>query len=200
MYKHPDHHPAPMSWPPSPFSPPERFGLHAEGLGEATRHLAGVLADASHRWSLLQIDAAQAALAENAAYWRAWLLTAAGNADFGARWAALRLVRAQRHADLARLGFEQFAQLLSDLGQWDGAHGIHGKQAMPTGAPATMTEGDGSGSDETGFVERRVAARLIFFPDRRMASAPAERMAGPAVAAALRAGGGNGSGRRRKAA
>jgi hypothetical protein len=186
-----------MSWPPSPFSPPERFGLHAEGLGEATRHLAGVLADASHRWSLLQIDAAQAALAENAAYWRTWLLTAAGNADFGARWAALRLVRAQRHADLARLGFEQFAQLLSDLGQWGGAYQTPGQRTMQPGTPTVESAGGGNGSDGTGFVERRVAARLIFFPDRRMASSQSEAV-GPALAASV--GERTGNGRRRKAA
>lgn len=197
MYKHPDHHSAPTSWPPSPFSLPERFGLHAERLGESARHVAEALTDAGQRWGMLQIDAAQAALAENAAYWRAWLLTAAGNADFGTRWAALRIVRAQRHADLARLGFEQFAQLLSDLGQWDGAYQTPGQRTMQPGTPTVESAGGGNGSDGTGFVERRVAARLIFFPDRRMASSQSEAV-GPALAGSV--GERTGNGRRRKAA
>lgn len=131
-----------------------------------SENLALAVIEANQRWWALQIEAMQAALAENTQQSKTMLENASKTADTLVQWPQFYGAKARRYTDLTRIGMEiatqTFAQLNQLLEQLFSAS-LTGVAGLEAGA------GGGSGEEEA-FIERRVAARIISFPERRKPS------------------------------
>lgn len=132
----------------------------------ASRRISAKLAAAGYHLYALQLDAAHTALAENAEQLRALLKRSAESADVYAHYAVLYQTKAQRYADVTRTCFEIAAQTAADINHLF-AQSMSGTlaSALIGSAPASREKPAAPGE----FVERRVAAQVIFFPERRAA-------------------------------
>ncbi|MBI2307819.1 MAG: hypothetical protein HYU78_11020 [Rhodocyclales bacterium] len=140
----------------------------AAGADEAqtTESLALAVIDANQRWWALQIEAMHAALAENTQQAKTMLENASKTADTFAQWPSLYGEKTRRYTDLTRIGTEIAAQMFTQLNQLMGqlfSASLAGVAGLEAGAEAP-------GETAEDFIERRVAARIISFPDRRKSS------------------------------
>lgn len=134
-----------------------------------SENLALAVIEANQRWWALQIEALQAALAENTQQSKTMLENASKTADTLGQWPQFYGAKARRYTDLTRTGMEiatqTFAQLNQLMGQLFSAS-LTGVAGLEAGAGSGGEAEDG----EEGFIERRVAARIISFPERRKSS------------------------------
>lgn len=149
---------------PSRSAPPPRAGEN-----ESAEDLALAVIEANQRWWVLQIEAMQAALAENTQQSKAMFENASKTTDAFVQWPQFYEGKARRYTDLTRSGLDiatqMFAQINQLMEQWLSASltGLRGTTGFETDPEAC---GEASGE----VIERRVAARIISFPDRRKSS------------------------------
>lgn len=141
---------------------------------DATRRpedLALAVIEANRRWCALQIEALEAALAESTQQAKTTLENAATGGDAFAGWPQLYERSLQRYSALTRDSLELAAQTIGQLNQlmaqW---------LSSPLAGFAAPAAGTGEAPAED-FVERRVAARVIAFPDRRRSAPGSEATA-----------------------
>ncbi|HEX5801917.1 MAG TPA: hypothetical protein VFY24_02750 [Azospira sp.] len=123
-----------------------------------------VLVDANYRWWALQIDALESALAENNAQMRKMIESAAKTADIFSQWSNLYASKSRRSADLGSDGLDLATQTIAQTRQLL-------ERLLASYAATALPESDASGAPVAdGFIERRVTAKIISFPDRRKAA------------------------------
>lgn len=139
--------------------------------GHASEAIAQTMIEANQRWLALQLEVMEAALADNARHSKALLGQGTAPADAFAAWPRLYADAMRRHNELTKSGLElatqTFVQVNRLLGQM---------LAASLAGLGNMTAAEREA--EEGFVERRVAARIINFPDRRQAAPTAGGHAG----------------------
>lgn len=143
---------------------------------QSFENLALVLVDANYRWWALQIEAIESALAENNAQMRKMIESAAKTADIFTQWSNLYASKTQRSADLSSDGLDLATQTFAQTNQLL-------ERLFASYAAMALPESDASGVPfAEDFIERRVTAKIISFPDRRKAS----ELAGAATQEAMR--------------
>lgn len=125
--------------------------------------LALAVIEANRRWWALQIEAMEAALAENTQQAKTTLENAATGGDALAGWPQLYERKLQRYSALTHNGFELAAHSIRQLNQLTA-------QLLTSSLAGFAPPAAAAGADDPAaeaFVERRVAARVIAFADRR---------------------------------
>lgn len=136
---------------------------------QTAEELALAVIEANQRWWALQIEAMQAALAENTQQSKAMLENASKTSDSLAQWPQFYEGKLRRYTDLTRSGLDIATQMFAQLNQLMGQlfsvslTGLTGTTGFETGPEIA---GETSGE----VTERRVAAHIISFPDRRKSS------------------------------
>lgn len=133
---------------------------------QTAENLALAVIEANQHWWTLQIEAMQAALAENTLHSKTMLENASKTTDTIVQWPEFYEEKARRYTELMRSELEiatqmfaQFNQLMEQLF----SASLIGLAGLKSGAEAYgETSGEGT--------ERRIAARVISFPDRRQSS------------------------------
>lgn len=130
--------------------------------------IAMTMAESRQRLQSRLIDAADTALEENSEYCKSVLEKMAGSSDLVAQWAALCHHKVKRYSDLTLASIE----ILSE--SWLDTNRLISEALATVGAGIQII---GPQSEEV-FTERRVSARIIPFPDRRIQSLMAQAAAG----------------------
>ena len=135
-------------------------------------HIAMTLAEGQKRLQIRQIDVIQAGISENSQYCRSVLEKMADpDSDYSGifnQWSALCQNKAQRYGNLAQESMEIMLQTAGEInhlisGSLSEFEAVSQKNWSDALAPAN---------------ERRVSAKVISFPDRRVASAISYATAG----------------------
>lgn len=132
-----------------------------ETARSTTQNISGIALDASRRFYLLQIEAAEQALHENTQHLRGLLQNSTGLAQMLAQWPDLLQSKFQRYADLTRDCFNIASETITEMNRLSGKTVGSATETVETAA-----------NEVANFVERRVSSQLINFPDRRKASSP----------------------------
>lgn len=152
-------------------SDPQYFGKSnlEEGV-KVPLHIAMTLAEGQKRLQIRQIDVTQAAISENLQYCRS-ILEKMADSDYSEifhQWSALCQSKAQRYGNLAHECMEIMLQSAAEINQEiSGALSEFG-----TGIQGNWSEGLAPAK------ERRVSAKVISFPDRRISSVMSYLIAG----------------------
>jgi len=132
--------------------------------------IAMTLAEGQKRLQIRQIDVTQAAISENSQYCRS-VLEKMADSDYSGmfhQWSALCQNKAQRYGDLANECMEIMLQSAAEIN-----HLISGSlSGLGTIGQSNWSEGLAPAN------ERRVSAKIISFPDRRITSAMSYAFAG----------------------
>jgi hypothetical protein len=144
---------------------------------ETLRNIADGTIESANRLATLQIEAAQAAVTENSKQFRSFLQNTADTSAALSQWSVLFGASFQRFTQMTKYYIESAAQDMTDFNRWFGQgfspfslwnlSAAGGAAAAPKAAPS-------------GERDRRVAAQLITFPERRaseLAKAAAEAAA-----------------------
>lgn len=119
--------------------------------------------ESNQRWWALQIEAMEAALAENTEQSRAMLENVSTTAETLSQWPNLYQINVQRYTDLTRIGLELTAQTIVQLNDLMREF----LSSSLAGTPVQKNDQRRDAATPEDFGERRVSARVIFFPDRR---------------------------------
>jgi len=135
-------------------------------------HIAMMLAEGQMRLQIRQIDVTQAAISENSQYCRSVLEKMAdSDSDYSGtihQWSTLCHKKAQRYGDLANECMEIMLQSAAEIN-----HLISGALS----GLGTVTQKNWSDALAPAH-ERRVSAKIISFPDRRVTSVMSYVVAG----------------------
>lgn len=135
---------------------------------EMPLHVALTLAESRQRLQMKQIDAANAALAENANYCKSILEKMADSSDLVAQWSVLCHGKAKRYSNLALASIEimteSWLEINRQIAESLATIGVSALQFRPPGPEVVQ--------------ERRVSSQVISFPDRRVQSLMARAAAG----------------------
>lgn len=127
---------------------------------ETLRHIVVVVAEANKHLYTLQIDAAQAAFAENSRQLKSLLKSTGDTSAAIEQWSALFREKMQRFVEMSSAWVEITAQTMAEMSDL---------LAQSLSASAAISQKTGKRETEIP-VERRVTASVIFFPERRAAA------------------------------
>lgn len=143
---------------------------------ETLRNIADGTIDSANRLAALQIEAAQAAVNENSKQFRSFLQNTADTSAALSQWSVLFQASMQRFNQMSKYYIESASQDMADMNRWLGLalspFALWDLSAAGAGAAPRAAEGAER--------DRRVAAQLITFPERRaseLAKAAAEAAA-----------------------
>lgn len=151
-------------------STPETAGIGLEGI-EMTQQMSVAAAEYGQRICALQVEAAHAAFAANATQFKHWLQSIADTADALMQWPGLFRPKTQNFVEITRGWLDVVAQTTAEMTQ------LMSESLSTSLTLAEKNYGTGTYPER----DRRVAAQVISFPDRRRVAVQPRDEAGEAA-------------------
>lgn len=138
------------------------------GDAQSTEDIALAVIEAHQRWWALQLQAMEEALAENVQHSRSLIENSSPTTDAFTQWSDLYEKKSRRYANLTSAGLEIAAQAFAQINQLM-------EQLFSSYVDLALRESirQSAATEQEGITDRRVAARIISFPDRRKDSGTA---------------------------